>query len=54
MPVHLAILALINKMNLDPYHGEWLRKMLKQIGDDGRYTPLLYVSQGASIFFIVD
>ena len=50
MPVHLAILALIDKMNLDPYHGEWVRKMLKQIGDDGGYASSLYVSQGTPIF----
>ena len=53
MPVHLAMLALIDKTDLDSYHGAWLRKMLKQIGDNGRYTPSLYVLQVLH-FFIVD
>ena len=53
MPVHLAMLALIKKTELDLYHGARLTKMLKQIGDDGRYTLSLYVSQVLH-FFIVD
>jgi hypothetical protein len=51
MPVHLAMLALIEKTDLDPYYGVQLRKMLKQIGDDGRYTPSLYVSQVLQFFY---
>ncbi|KAF8227375.1 hypothetical protein L208DRAFT_1379803 [Tricholoma matsutake] len=36
LPVHSAMMALINKMDAHPYHGVQLGKMLRQIGDDGR------------------
>lgn len=36
MPVHSAMIALINKTDMDPYHGVQLRKMLREIGEDGR------------------
>jgi hypothetical protein len=54
MPVHLAILALIDKTDLDPYHGVQLRKILKQIGDDGRLRSFIVCFAGAQFFIIVD
>ncbi|KAF8225675.1 hypothetical protein L208DRAFT_1380558 [Tricholoma matsutake] len=56
LPVHLAMMALINKMDADPYHGVQLRKMLRQIGDDGRlrYNQLCLLTTVASFDVVLD
>jgi hypothetical protein len=51
-PVHVAIMAMIKKVEADPYHGAQLKTMLKDIGDNGRQVSCSICSSDNSHFHL--